>query len=647
MVEPTKKPRRIIWAGLTTLTLAFVWAIATNAYPALRGPEDWRWTYAIPGQPGRHLFGAAAVIGYVTITFSWGGRLAGKSDGEPSRRAIFGYLLFCVLAAAVIQITLLAGESRDVVEQLYFRTVSAGSSGFFSVGSIIDSAGDFLAHYPELMPTRPVHPQRYPPGIPLLFYASRVPLAVGGLGEAIGASLRPYQCTDLVLMRIPNDIMGTAALQMLLPVFSSVVVFPLFGLARRTSGWDTAVWSAALYPLIPSFALWAGRWDQIFPLLTVTAWYLLVVGLTERRHGVIVASGVVLALASMLSFGLLVMLAPMGLWALLWLADRRTDWRWQQVVSAGFFFVTGLVLVWGIYEVIAGPGFLDIWRVAMGYHLGLERSYWTWLGYHLYDFGVFLGLPIALLCLFAFFYALLAMLRVQREVVALPIAFGLGMLALDISGMARGEVARVWIFLTPFAVVCAAWGLTRLARDRWPAGLLLVLVGIQLLTFNAFLRVVSTGITAVPPRTHAYTRPPSAQGLSARIGDKIHLIGYEVAPERVAAGESVLVTLYWQAEARIPVAYSVFNHVRDESGQIVGQQDGMPVNNSLPTTCWLPGEVITDAYSIEIEPGVAPGAYLLFSGLYHPETGERVPVTNVDHSAADAVLIDSIAVVGP
>jgi hypothetical protein len=622
-----------VWGVLTAVTLLILWAIAVNALPALRGPDEWRWTYAIPGQPARHLIGTAVVVLYILIIIGWGGKLAGS---EKTGRQITPFLLFCAVSVPALQVSLLVGESPDVVEQLYFRTVSAGSSGFFSVGSIITDPADFLAHYSEQMPTFPVHPQRYPPGIPLLFYASRLPLAVGGVGEKLGAYLRPYQCTDLTLMRISNPVMGTAVLQMLLPLLSGLVIFPLFGLARRTAGWDTAVWSAALYPLIPSFALWAGRWDQFFPLLTVTAWYLLVLGLTERRWWAIWASGVVLAAATMLSFGLVVMLAPMGIWALLWLFTNRANWTWPQIATAALLFAAGPLIVWGGYQLLPGPGLGDIWRVSMSFHLGLERSYWTWLGYHLYDFGIFLGLPMALLCLYAFFYALLTV----RQLTALPVAFGVGVLLLNLSGTARGEVARVWIFLTPFALICALWGTGKLSSARWAVGLLTILLGLQLLTFNAFLRVVNTGLTSIPARLPVLADAPQA---GVRFGEHIYLREYEVAPAVIVPGEVLMVSLLWQADGRLDTPYTVFNHLVNTDGELVAQQDGMPQANTLPTTCWQPGEVIPDSYTLLTPPDLPAGEYRLLTGLYESETGHRVPMTGADNEG-DVVVVGTVMV---
>ena len=645
-----KRPSRLIWALVILITALLVGGIAANVSPWLRGPEEWRWAYAIPGRWVRHLIPLAVIVLYALIVFWLARRMV--AGERPSRRHLFLYLLFCTLAIPLLQIALLAAESPDVVQQLYFRTIAWGSSGFFSTASIIDSPANFLRDYPELMPTFPVHPQRYPPGIPLLIYAAQKPLGWLGLAEPLGSTLRLYQCLDLTLMRIPNGMMAAAVLQMALPFLSAWLIFPLFGLARRTMNWQTAVWTVALYPLVPSFALWAGRWDQFFPLLTVLAWYLLVRGMMERQRPSLFLAGLVLGAATVISFGLVAMLAPMGLWAIfyLWQAygkergdltglSTELNGRFlRRVVVDGLVFVMGLVSWWVATQLLFGTSFLDVWRVSMSFHLGLGRAYWTWLGYHLYDFGLFLAVPIALLCLLAFVYALRT---VRQQLMALPLAFGLGVLLLDISGTAQGEVARVWIFLTPFAVICATWAATRLSRNAVTLALLLVLMGGQLFVFNSFLRVVTTGVTAVPSRIVNTASPASMQLVDAPLEHTITLLGYEA----VQSGQSVAVTLYWQAADTVEFPYTVFNHLVAPDGTLVAQQDGLPAQGQLPTTCWLPNEVIPDSYTLALPAELPAGRYTLLTGLYDPLTGQRL--TLQDGSRGDVVTLGEVVVEEP
>jgi hypothetical protein len=85
----------------------------------------------------------------------------------------------------------------------------------------------------------------------------------------------------------------------------------------------------------------------------------------------------------------------------------------------------------------------------------------------------------------------------------------------------------------------------------------------------------------------------------------------------------------------------------DPQGKIRGQQDNMPVQNELPTTCWQPGEFVTDPYDIPIASDAPPGLYKLEVGMYYLPTGERLPVTRLPGHPADRLLLQPVQVVEP
>jgi hypothetical protein len=627
----------IVLAGL-----AFSAAVALNVSPYLRGPADWRWVYALPGRPSRQLIPLLVVALYVDLILVWGMRLA--RSHRLRRRELLSFLGVLALAVPLIQASLLSAESAEILRPIFYRTVSPGASGVFSVGSAINDAADFLRRYPELMPTFPVHPQRYPPGLPLLFYLARIPLErMPAFSDAVGFFLRQYRCHDLALMRLPNSTIATAVIQMALPVVNGLIVFPLYGLARRAGGRRIAIWAAALYPLVPSFALWSSRWDQFYPLLACAIWYLFVVGLTESSRPALLGAGVLFSLASFFSFGLVALLMPMGLYALFWVLARPERRRWGRLAVDSLIFSAGAVSLWLLYRLAFGTGFADIWRVSMSFHLGLERGYWTWLIYHLYDFFAFLGLPLALL----FFVALVNALRgVPRRLDPLTLGFALGLLLLDLAGVARGEVARVWLFMTPFAVIVAAKGFARVCQRRWHVVLIALALAVQLLVFNAFLRVVTTGMTDPPLRTRAFAAPAVEYPLGTRLGDEIVLLGYDVAPEVVEPGQSVHLTLYWRANGPMAQTYTAFNHLVAPDGSLAGQDDAMPLHGAAPTTCWAPGEVIADTYVIPVDEAAAPGNYVLETGLYLLETGGRLPVDGPGATSDGRIILATISVSG-
>ena len=67
------------------------------------------------------------------------------------------------------------------------------------------------------------------------------------------------------------------------------------------------------------------------------------------------------------------------------------------------------------------------------------------------------------------------------------------------------------------------------------------------------------------------------------------------------AADILPVTLFWQADAPIPQEYTVFVHVVDANGTMVGQWDQTPGAGESPTTTWSPGRLIVDDYQIPLQ----------------------------------------------
>lgn len=119
----------------------------------------------------------------------------------------------------------------------------------------------------------------------------------------------------------------------------------------------------------------------------------------------------------------------------------------------------------------------------------------------------------------------------------------------------------------------------------------------------------------------------------ADFGAGIRLLGYDL---QVGAGDLQL-ALHWQALAPMSESFKIFVHLlagADPAG-IHAQADLYP---HLPTTAWIPGEVLTDRVILELPPDLSPGSYTLLVGLYDEANGRRLPVV----SAALEPLGDSL-----
>ena len=130
------------------------------------------------------------------------------------------------------------------------------------------------------------------------------------------------------------------------------------------------------------------------------------------------------------------------------------------------------------------------------------------------------------------------------------------------------------------------------------------------------------GRVMVSPSPCAFDVPPDVVGVNALFGDDLRLLGYRLRH----AGDRLTLTLHWQGERRMEIAYKIFVHVFDPAtGVPVAQDDAMPRRWAYPTTLWGPGEVVTDVIPISLE-GVRAGTYGVAMGVYDPATMERLPV---------------------
>ena len=132
----------------------------------------------------------------------------------------------------------------------------------------------------------------------------------------------------------------------------------------------------------------------------------------------------------------------------------------------------------------------------------------------------------------------------------------------------------------------------------------------------------------------------------ANFGGLVELLGYDLERTGFSPGEVVPLTLYWRALEQMDTSYTVFTHFIDEDNHIWGQQDSLPQEGMHPTTLWITGEVVTDRYSIIIDPNAPSGRYIIEIGLYDAEERVRLPVLNEDgKSVDDRVLLRKVWVI--
>ncbi|RLC97553.1 MAG: hypothetical protein DRI77_07045 [Chloroflexi bacterium] len=123
-----------------------------------------------------------------------------------------------------------------------------------------------------------------------------------------------------------------------------------------------------------------------------------------------------------------------------------------------------------------------------------------------------------------------------------------------------------------------------------------------------------------------------AHPLAYTLGDRVELAGYDLSTEPPA------VTLYWRVLAEMDEDYTVFVHLLDKDGALIGQGDGPPLSGDYPTSYWSPGELLADARVVPLESWDC-----LLVGLYRTTDGARLPVRA---STGERVTDDAIAIYG-
>jgi hypothetical protein len=120
---------------------------------------------------------------------------------------------------------------------------------------------------------------------------------------------------------------------------------------------------------------------------------------------------------------------------------------------------------------------------------------------------------------------------------------------------------------------------------------------------------------------------------SATWGERVSLLGLDLAPTPLAAGAPFTATLWWRGDRAMATRFKVFVHLDTPDGFLLAQDDAEPAAGDRPTTGWLPGEVVADAHRIAPDTELPPGDYVLGVGLYDPGSGDRLPLRDAQGNA--------------
>jgi hypothetical protein len=633
--------RSILWLLMIGATLLFVVGVWTDAIPLLRGPDQWRWTLRTLTQPvWRFLLPLILLALYAIVATRWIAAFPIDTT-HPSRRAERGFLIFLIVMAPLIQLVLAAAVWHAPLFEFFADTTSPSVTGFYSVAVTSPDLSAHLSSYVDFMQTLPIHPQTHPPGLVLLHWLVwQAFAAMPDLTNSLAMPLRTLQCQNAAIMSLDNAQVASAVSGMILPIIGGLTVWPLYTFGRRLIGARQSALAAAIFPVLPMFVLWPAQWDQVFPLLLLIGLYFIHTGLEARSFWRFLLAGFVFSVATFLSFGNMIMVVIAGLYMVMWWLTRAS---WRELLKGEavrrwgkqlFALAAGGATIWLIYVVTYRVPLTGL--VAMAERLLSEgtrcpicpstnRTYNVWVAWNIIDFAIFLSLPISIVLLArlpALLKASYVAVRKHSGIawVPLTVAALFTFVALDAAGIVRGEVSRLWSYFGPLFILLALAPV----KGAWPPKrtgmtILIGLIALQLFSMHTRWYTYPSFMDEPPSRTVNFAVPQPQLPANVDFAQEIKLVGADLN----SASNNLSLNLYWQALTQPEHAYTVFVHVLDSQGNLIAQQDNMPVHDQLLTSCWQPGEQVTDPYAVGLPiPGAQPASVEV--GLYRLDTGERL-----------------------
>lgn len=496
-------------------TLLFLYGVANNIIWPGGVAGEWGWPYRPLDITSKlwlpvSVFLLAAVVIWYLMGINHAREIGkGREFVSVAILALFAFLV-CM---SVFPLT------KQGFDELPLIIINPSYTGYFNDAAKVNDFLSFIGNYASRIPHLGIHSGTHPPG-PILFFCyinwlmEKAPFLAAStikVGDFLHLNYS-YLSDSLVAYGLSPErsiIATSIAAGLLMPFISGLTVVPLYYLGKEHYGRRIGFYAAALCICVPSIIFFTPQMDQVFVFLavsTVTTFYL---GLKRKNGWYIFLAGVIYSVGIFMSLGLLVLLSFIGFLMAKEAAENKLLVAKKKGVgglATYFKFDIKAALTFGFtvvifYAVLMSVFDFNIVRVLkailveqQAINVKLARTYSKWVFYNLYDFFTFFGIPISFLFLkriISNFSRLKEAGIGQVDMLLIPLLVTL--VVLDISGVIRGEVARVWMLLMPFSVLVSAPEIDKILTGQFfPASnhfliVILFLQFISVIVYKAFL----------------------------------------------------------------------------------------------------------------------------------------------------------------
>lgn len=417
--------------------LAFCWGVASHWGP-LNGswrPKHWVWPWRDLG-----ILKTAALLFVPFTLIAW---VLRRIEKEVPPALLWLLLGLLGISNFLLQALGIMADPRgfELVPQI---VASPAATSYFTDAALIQRPLQWLAHFHEA--ALAFHSCTHPPG-PILFYYLFFKLFGAHTGALVGG------CAV--------GLVGSAGV---------LLMYKFAGL--WTSDQRAHLTAAAFYALLPALTVFFPEFDQVYPIISMLLIFCWVSAFDAgpRAAGFAFCSGAALFAATFFAYNLLIAGAFLAYYGLYWLwREKWSRHAWAVLLRASGIllgvFLSLHAMLWAATGYNPVASFRHALLAQSVFADFVKRPYAPFAMLDPYDFLLGAGM-VALPVLLFHFQRLLGQWDPKCADTALTLIGVATILTLDLSGLLRGETARVWLFLQPLLVVPVALELSRLSW-RW------------------------------------------------------------------------------------------------------------------------------------------------------------------------------------
>jgi hypothetical protein len=430
--SPTVRRRSTLTLAAALLIAAVMIGLTIGHVHGVNGPWYWTW-------PWRRLnaWSLYPVMALASAPFFLAQWIYHRRPIE-ARRAVFLLMLatFCLQLAAIGQQPLGIRRVAELVENPNITSYYSAAKVFVNQQRQGVAMSDWLQLYPDLLQFMRVHARFKPPGL-VLFYVAIIHLfGEGTVGAMVGGVL-----------------IGAG----------STLAIPATHRLIRTLGRDehAAFCGASFIALCPSLVLFLPQYDQLYPALAVLLLLGWVASLRVGSDARAVGFGLLLTLATFMSYLLLVVGFSMAVYTILYIA-REGRSGLLKTLRAAILAIATICACYFFLWVCLGfdpiATFRSITYLQEKDLIHLSRPWPLHIIWDLYDFALGSGWISYVLAGTLMLFGLRTLTSEARSLVLI----GLSQIAVvAAASFLPGESARLWMPLLPFLMPATGFELAR------------------------------------------------------------------------------------------------------------------------------------------------------------------------------------------